>query len=122
MQIKKVMPAFAIAIGLALAVATSGFKPATTTISDNGQMITAWFEFVGNDPTNLSQVEDYLNYSYTDGQPCSGLTTKICAVQTVGVPQMGQHPSSPFSTSLKSEIDDVVNGAATYPYIAQRQQ
>lgn len=121
MKIKKVIPLFAIAIGLVLALATSGFRTEKISAPD-GRVVTTWFEFTGSDPTNLSQVKNYLNYTYDDGQPCSGLTNKICAVETEGTAQTGQHPAAPFSSTLQGEIEDVVNNVAPSSHVTQRQQ
>jgi hypothetical protein len=74
-----------------------------------------WFRFSGSDPTNPTQVKNSMNYTWTDGQPCSGPTNKICAVQVDGVASQGQHPASSFSPALQGKLQDVIDGTAKYP-------
>lgn len=109
-------------IAIVMGIAASAFTTSKMASPDKGQLTTTWFQFMGTDPTDLSQVQDYNNYSYVDGTPCSGSTNKICAVEADGVASSGQHPSAGFSSTLKSELSDVVNNVATYPDISQRNQ
>lgn len=115
---KKIIPLFAIALGMVLAVTSTGFNMQTNTVTSDEMAIT-WFTFTGNDPTDLSQVKNHLNYVYDGGQKCTGLTNKICAVRTNGPDVIGQHPSA-FSATLLDEIEKVVNNIAPSTNVSQR--
>jgi hypothetical protein len=108
-------------VAIVMGIAASAFT-SKKIVKDEAPETMTWFQFTGSDPTNVAQVQNYLNYSYTDGQPCSGLTNKICAVEANGVASPGQHPSSAFSSTLKSELQDVIDNGSTYPDITQRVQ
>lgn len=116
MQLKKIIPAFAIAIGLALAMATSAFKEVPKDINTN---FTAWYEFTGN-VTQLSDVLDNSKYKYTSGsKPCNG-ASEICGVNTTGATTPNSHPDA-FSNDLKTRLTNAFNGNDTYSDIAQEQ-
>lgn len=105
-------------IAIVMGIAASAFTTSKEVNSSNGSLTTTWFKFTG-DPTNLSQIQDYTKYSYVDGQPCSG-SNLICAVQTNGVASMGQHPSAPFSSTLKTELSKEFNHTGSYLDISQK--
>lgn len=109
-------------VAIVMGIAASAFTSVHSSKADSPSTMT-WFQFTGSDPTDLAQVQNYLNYSYTNGQACSGSTTKICAVQVDGQATPGQHPASAFSTTLKNEIKDVVqNGNLAPTDITERVQ
>lgn len=117
MNIKKIMPLFAIAIAVMLAVTTSGFKAQVEMNEATGPQAVAWFSFTG-DPSSLTQLQDNTLYEYIGGQPCSGQNV-ICAVNYSGVAASGHHPNS-FAPSFKSRIADVFNGTtASDPDISE---
>lgn len=104
---------FAVVLGIAASAFTTKGKS-----TESGKFTIAWFQFMGSDPTDLSQVQDNTNYSYQTGLPCSG-SNRICAVHTDGIATQGEQPS-PFSDQLKSELQDVVNNGASYSDISKK--
>ncbi|HXS55665.1 MAG TPA: hypothetical protein VN726_06050 [Hanamia sp.] len=105
---------FAIVMGIAASAFTSSpvnsnMKPLTTT----------WFQFMGSDPTNVADVQNYQNYSYVNGLPCSG-SSRICAVQVDGPTTPGAQPSSAFSSTLKSELQNVILHGNSYGDISKK--
>jgi hypothetical protein len=116
MNIKKMIPVFAIAMGLVLAMATSGFKEVPKSNSTN---FASWYEFTG-DVTQLNDVLDSSQYEYTSGiKPCNG-ASEICGVSTTGATTPNSHPNA-FSSDLKSRLTDAFNGNNSYPDISQEQ-
>ena len=111
---------------LAICAIVLGLVASAFTVKHNPNSIhpttLTWFSFSGSDPTDVTQVNDYMNYTWTDGQACSGTTNKICAVQVSGVASPGQHQSSSFSSTLKSDLQKVINNGNSYPDITQRVQ
>ena len=105
-------------VAIILAVAGSAFTAHKTVVSANSPNTTAWFTFMGSDPTDLSQVQDNTNYTYVSGLPCSG-SSKICAVQTSGVASSGHQPD-PFTSTLKTELQNVINSGTSYPDISKK--
>jgi len=116
MSIKKIIPLFAIALGLVLAVATSGFKENT---KGSDALLTSWYEFNG-DPSDINDVLDNTQYIYTSGmKPCNG-SSDVCGVKAAGPTSANSHPNA-FSQALQDELTAVFNGTASYADIAQRQ-
>jgi hypothetical protein len=114
MKIRKMMPVFAIAIGLVLAMATSAFKEGT---KDVNTKFSTWYEFTGN-PSIMSDVLDNSKYEYTSGtKPCNG-ASDICGVNTTGATTPNSHPDA-FSDDLKSRLTEVFEGNNSYSDISQ---
>lgn len=105
-------------IAIVMGIAASAFTTNNQSNEEHGRLTTAWFQFMGSDPTNLSQVQDNTNYSYQSGLPCSG-SNHICAVQTAGVASSGAQPD-PFTQQLKDELADVVTNGASYSDISKK--
>jgi len=103
---------------LILGIAASAFTTNRQTSQKTGKLTITWFQFMGSDPTDLTQVQDNTNYSYQTGLPCSG-SNHICAVQTDGVASVGEQPAE-FSQELKDELADVVNNGASYSDISKK--
>lgn len=110
-----IIAVFSIVIGTLASAFTANFAH----VSNHEKLITTWFQFMGSDPTNLSQVQDYQNYSYQTGQACSG-ANKICAVYVDGTPTVGQPPAAPFSSSLKTELQNVILHGNSYSDISKK--
>jgi hypothetical protein len=109
-------------IAIVMAIAASAFTKVKHSNAIHPSTLT-WFRFAGSDPTDPVQVKNYMNYTWTDGQPCSGSTNQICAVQVDGIASSGQHPSSVFSPTLKSELQNVIDDPAnSYSDVTQRVQ
>ncbi len=106
-------------IAIIMGIAASAFTSSKVINPSKGPLAFTWFQFMGSDPNNLSQVQNYLNYNYQTGLPCSG-SSKICAVETNGTATVGQHPSSAFSTTLKNELSDVINNGGSYADISKK--
>lgn len=91
MVIKKIIPAFAIAIGLALAMATSAFKE-----NVKGNQNPYYYEYQGPDFTKAN-IQDANNYTRTS-LSCSG-ATNVCGVFLSVDEGTGNPPdASDFST------------------------
>jgi hypothetical protein len=112
MQLKKMMPVFAIAMGLVLAMATSAFKEGPK--DKNGFDL---FTFKYNPPENQTNpyapefVQDESNWEYTtDDSHCSNDDVKACRIF---VPAEFVNPDN----SLNSSIDIVADGSSTQAYV-----
>jgi|GEM_PF-1918049 len=105
-------------IAIVMGIAASAFtSPAIH--SNKKPLVTTWFQFMGSDPTNVGQVQNYLNYQYVNGSPCSG-SSKICAVDVDGIASPGQNPSNAFSPTLKSELQNVILHGNSYGDISKK--
>lgn len=118
---KKIKVSFIGIFALGLGIAFSAFTAKHQSNATHPTTLT-WFSFTGSDPTDATQVKNYMNYTWTNGQPCSGATNKVCAVQVDGNASAGQHPSSAFSSTLQSELQDVIDNGTSYSDITQRVQ
>lgn len=105
-------------VAIVMGIAASAFTSSKSVNFGKEPLTYTWFKFTG-DPTNLSQIQDYTNYSYVNGLPCSG-SNLICAVEANGTASMGQHPSAPFSSTLKTELANEFNHTGSYPDISQK--
>jgi hypothetical protein len=105
-------------IAIVMGIAASAFTTSKMTSPDKGQLTTTWFQFMGTDPTDVSQVQDNTNYSYGTGLPCSG-SNRICAVFTDGVASADEQPEE-FSDQLKSELENVILHGSSYSDISKR--
>lgn len=109
---KKIIPLFAIAIGLGLAVATSGFREV---VKDSNGFDLFTFEY--NPPENVTNpyapeyVQDEDNWQYTtDNTHCSNDDVKACRIfVTSGF----VNPDN----SLNSSINIMVGGSSTQAYV-----
>jgi hypothetical protein len=115
---KKFKISFFAVLAIALGISISAFTVTKTHVSPNSPTTVAWFKFVGSDPTSLTQVQDNTNYSYVNGMPCS-TSGQICAVKTSGTPTSGQQPD-PFSSTLKSELQNVIDHGSSYSDISKQ--
>jgi len=102
-------------IAIVMGIAASAFT-STSSVNHKAPTTTAWFQFTGSDPSNLTQLEDNTKYSYVNGLPCSGQSV-ICAVQYTGNATVGSHPDA-FSSAFKTRITNVYNGS-TDPAISE---
>jgi hypothetical protein len=92
-------------LAIIMGIAASAFTTSNGKSPDKGKLTIAWFQFMGSDPTDVSQVQDNTNYSYVNGLPCSG-SNRICAVNTDGVASQNGQPDA-FSQTLKDELQGV---------------
>ena len=101
MNIRKMLPAFAIAIGLALAMATSGFKEVPK--NKNGdQLFTFQYNPPGGTDYSTTSVQNVTKWSYTtDNNDCSNNDIEACKVR-VPVTYVNNPTGSP---SLKSSVN-----------------
>lgn len=94
-------------IALVMGIAGSAFTTQQPLQGKDHPATTAWFKFMG-DPSDLSQLKNNVNYTFVDGQPCSG-DDVICAVLYSGTASSGHHPDA-FSISFQNRIQAVYNG------------
>jgi hypothetical protein len=105
-------------VAIVMGIAASAFTSSTAK-SNKKPLTVTWFQFMGSDPTNVSEVQNYQNYNYVNGQPCSG-SSLICAVDVDGATTVGAHPSSPFTTTLKAELQNVILHGNSYADISKK--
>ncbi|HEU5054507.1 MAG TPA: hypothetical protein VFT78_15435 [Hanamia sp.] len=117
---KKIKVSLFAVIAIVMGIAASAFTHRHEIIKHPATL--TWFSFTGSDPTDAAQVKNSMNYTWTNGQACSGSTNKVCAVRVDGIASPGQHPSSSFSSTLQSELQDVIDNTNSYPDITQRVQ
>jgi hypothetical protein len=115
---KKFKMSFFGILAISLGISISAFTGRKAGEPANIPLTVTWFKFMGSDPTTVSQVQNSANYSYVNGQPCSG-SNLICAVNTSGTATSGHQPD-PFSPALKSELQDVINNGSSYGDISKR--
>lgn len=104
MQLKKILPLFAIAIGLALAMATSGFREGPETVFS--------FVFVAPGGTDFSDdaVMDEANWDYTsDNNQCTGFV-KACKITTGSSYVTGSSPAT-YALDPSISVQASENGA-----------
>lgn len=119
MRFNKIFPAFAIAIGLVLAVATSGFKEGR----QGNRMDTFTFQYVpptgDPHPYSVTNVQDKTNWEETGTPPsCSG-SQKACMLnvpdtyvdESGGTPELGSNFSI-TATESSSNVAYVSNTTA----------
>lgn len=118
MKIKKIIPLFAIAIGLVLAVAASGFREETKTDPDLYS-----FEFLAPGGTDFSDdaVMDVSNWHFTSNDdPCNGLV-KACKITVTGGYKTGSNPATyALSSSINIQAAENGSGVARVTAIADQ--
>jgi len=98
MQLKKMMPVFAIAIGLVLAVATSGFKEGS---KDKNGVNMYLFEYDNSQPYDITHVQDKGNWDLNqNAAECDQTNEEAC---TISVPESDVDNPGPSAT-LKSSF------------------
>jgi hypothetical protein len=113
MNIKKMIPSFAIAIGLVLAMATSGFKE-----MPKGNMSLTFYEYTGPDfsQSNIQDINKYVRSSNT----CSG-SRNVCGVLLTTDTGAGNPPNSTeFSAESSNLWTSEQNHAAADPNIVMK--
>lgn len=105
-------------IAIVMGIAASAFT-SPNFHSNKKPLVITWFQFMGSDPTNVADVQNYMNYQYVNGSPCSG-SSKICAVDVNGIASSGQHPSNAFSSTLKNELQNVILHGNSYGDISKK--
>lgn len=81
MNIQKVLPACAVAMGVALVLATSAFKEAPTNKSGETLYTFQYNPPAGMHPYAQANVENVANWSYTTSTTCNGLNVEACGLQ-----------------------------------------
>jgi hypothetical protein len=96
MNIRKVIPAFAIAMGLVLAMATSAFKEVP-----KGNFDLTFYEYTGSDfsQTNIQNINNYVKSTNT----CSG-TRNVCGVLLATDTGTGNPPNSTEFSAESSNL------------------
>ncbi len=113
MKIKKIMPLFAIAMGLVLAMATSAFKE-----MPKESFSSTFYEYVGTDfsQTNIQEISNYVRSTNS----CSG-TKNVCGVL---LPTDNGPSSNPDPAEFSGEASNLwlsqQNQAAADPNIVMK--
>jgi hypothetical protein len=113
MNIKKMIPAFAIVMGLVLAMATSGFKE-----GPKGNLDLTFYQYTGSDfsQTNIQDINKYVKSTNT----CSG-TQNVCGVLLATDTGTGNPPiSTEFSAESSNLWASQQSHAAADPYIVMK--
>lgn len=114
MTIKKIFPALAVALGLVLAVATSGFKGRPTKI--NGYA-TYLFEFDVTQPYDVSHVQDKGNWHLNQNAgECDATNEAAC---TIRVPESDvDNPGSSATLKSSFSITASMNSSTSTAYVS----
>lgn len=113
MKIKKMIPVFAIAMGLVLAMATSGFKE-----GPKGNLDLTFYQYTGSD-FSQSNIQDINNYVKSTNS-CSG-TQNVCGVLLATDTGTGNPPNSTeFSAESSNLWASQQNHAAADPNIVMK--
>lgn len=114
MNIQKMIPSFAIAIGLALAMATSGFREGPKDINGANTYL---FEFDSSQPYDVAHVQDKGNWDLNQSAAeCDQNNEEAC---TIRVPESDVDNPGPSAT-LKSSfsITAATNSATGTAYVS----
>ncbi|MGN6804011.1 MAG: DUF6520 family protein [Ginsengibacter sp.] len=114
MKVKKIMPVFAIALGLVLALATSAFKQAP---KDQNGVDTYLFEYDISQPYDVSHVQDKANWDLNQNAAgCDQTNQEAC---TIRVPESDVDNPGPSAT-LKSSfsITAATNSSTGTAYVS----
>ncbi|WP_162923686.1 hypothetical protein [Arachidicoccus soli] len=81
MNIQKILPACAVAMGVALVMATSAFTKAPTNKSGDTLYTFQYNAPSGMHPYSQANVENVANWSYTTSTSCNGVNVEACGLQ-----------------------------------------
>lgn len=110
---KKIIPLFAIVLGLVLAMATSGFKE-----GPKGNLDLSFYQYTGSD-FSQSKIQDINNYVRSTNS-CSG-TQNVCGVLLATDTGTGNQPNSTEFSAESSNLWASQQGhAAADPYIVMK--
>ncbi len=114
MNLKKMFPVFAIAIGLVLAVATSGFKEGVKKI--NG-LTTYLFEYDSSQPFDITHVQDKGNWDLNQNAgECDETNQAAC---TIRVPESDvDNPGSTATLKSSFSITAAMNSGTSTAYVS----
>ncbi len=105
MNIQKILPACAVAMGVALVMATSAFKEAPKDKSGD-PLYTFQYNPPGTDPYSVANVEDVGNWSYTaNTDPCTSGTAKACKIYASHVDNSGPEPVLLTSENISATLN-----------------
>jgi hypothetical protein len=113
MNIQKMIPSFAIAIGLALAMATSGFRE-----GPKGNLDLTFYEYTGSDfsQTNIQDINKYVRSTNS----CSG-SRNVCGILLATDNGVGNPPNSTeFSAESSNLWTSQQNHAAADPNVVMK--
>ncbi|HTN37409.1 MAG TPA: hypothetical protein VL053_10065 [Arachidicoccus sp.] len=105
MELNKILPIGAIAAGVALVMATSGFTKAPKANLGGDQLYTFQYNPPGTDPYSVNNVEDENNWSLaTPEDACPSGSIKACQIQASQVDLSGPVPMLLASEAIQAAV------------------